>query len=87
VVSVAALNPWVYPDDDADLTGRRVLVVHGTLDRVASIEKARRVARSLSRTADVDFVEIPGGKHAMLAHGREFDRRAAEFMRETLPGA
>jgi pimeloyl-ACP methyl ester carboxylesterase len=87
VVSVAALNPWVYPDDDADLTGRRVLIVHGTRDRVASIERARRVAKSLSRTADVDFVEIPGGKHAMLAHGREFDRRAADFMRETLAGA
>jgi dienelactone hydrolase len=84
VESVVALNPWVYRSDDADLTGRRVLVVHGTSDRVADIARARAVARNLSRTAQVEFVEVPGGKHAMLRHGREFDRRAAEFTAETL---
>lgn len=84
VVSVVALNPWVYPTDDADLSGRRVLVVHGTQDRVASMARARTVAASLARTADVDFVEIEGGKHAMLRHGREFDRRAADFTAQTL---
>jgi pimeloyl-ACP methyl ester carboxylesterase len=84
VVSVVALNPWVYPDDTADLTGRRVLIVHGLRDRIASPDRARTVARNLSRTTEVDFVEIPEGKHAMLRHGREFDRRAAEFTAETL---
>ncbi|WP_292671913.1 alpha/beta hydrolase [Nocardioides sp.] len=84
VVSVVALNPWVYPTDDADLTGRRVLVLHGTQDRVASMARARTVAANLARTADVEFVEIEGGKHAMLRHGREFDRRAADFTAQTL---
>jgi dienelactone hydrolase len=84
VGSVVALNPWVYPTDDADLTGRQVLIVHGMRDRVADPRKSRIVARSLSRTASVEYVEIPDGKHAMLAHGREFDRRAAEFMATTL---
>jgi pimeloyl-ACP methyl ester carboxylesterase len=84
VRSVVALNPWVYPTDSVDLTGRRVLIVHGTEDRIASIEKARAVARSLARSADVDFVEIQGGKHAMLSHGREFDRRAADYTATSL---
>jgi dienelactone hydrolase len=84
VVSVVALNPWVYPSDDADLTGRRVLIVHGMRDRVADPRKSRIVADRLARTASVEYVEIPDGKHAMLAHGREFDRRAAEFMATTL---
>jgi pimeloyl-ACP methyl ester carboxylesterase len=84
VVSVVALNPWVYPTDDADLTGRRVLVVHGLRDRVASPARARAVARNLARTADVELVEIADGRHAMLRHGREFDRRAATFTAETL---
>jgi pimeloyl-ACP methyl ester carboxylesterase len=84
VQSVVALNPWVYPDDEADLTGRRVLIVHGMRDRVASLARARTVARNLARTAAVDFVEIEGGKHAMLRHGREFDRRAAGFTAEAL---
>jgi dienelactone hydrolase len=84
VRSVVALNPWVYPTDDPDLSGRRVLIVHGDQDRVASIDKARAVARNLSRSTDVEFVVIAGGKHAMLAHGRDYDRRAAEFMATTL---
>lgn len=84
VESVVALNPWVYPSDTADLTGRRVLVVHGGRDRIASPARARAVARNLARTAEVEFVEVPDGKHAMLRRGREFDRRAAEFTAETL---
>lgn len=84
VVSVVALNPWVYPTDDADLSGRRVLIVHGMRDRVANPARAQVVANNLARTADVEFVGIAEGKHAMLRHGREFDRRAAEFTAETL---
>ncbi len=84
VRSVVALNPWVYPTDTADLSGRRVLVVHGLRDRIASPDRARAVVRNLSRTADVQFVEIPEGKHAMVRRGREFDRRAAEFTAEVL---
>lgn len=84
VRGVVALNPWVYPHDDADLSGRRVLVLHGTEDRVAPIERARAVARNLSRRTDVELVEIPGGKHAMLRHGREFEQAAARFVTDVL---
>jgi len=84
VRSVVALNPWVYPDDDADLTGRRVLIVHGTDDRVAPSERSRLVARSLARRTEVSYVEVPGGRHAMLRHGPAFERAAASFAVETL---
>jgi alpha-beta hydrolase superfamily lysophospholipase len=84
VRSVVALSPWVYPTDRADLSGRRVLVIHGTEDRVASIEKAATVARTLATTAEVSFVTVDGGRHAMLRHGAEFVRPAAEFVVETL---
>ena len=70
VVSVAALNPWVYPTDDADLTGRPVLVLHGSADRVASLERARAVARNLARRTDVEVREVAGGNHAMIPRGR-----------------
>jgi len=86
VRSVVALNPWVYPTDTIDLSSRRVLIVHGDQDRVASIHKARTVASALGRTTSVDFVEVPGGKHAMLRHGREFDGRAAAFTADVLLG-
>lgn len=80
VRSVVALNPWVYPDDGAPLPGRRVLVVHGTADRIAGIGRAERVVERLRRGGtEVELVRVEGGKHAMLRHGREFDGRAARF--------
>lgn len=84
VRGVVALNPWVYPEDDADLSGRRVLIVHGTEDRVASPERARAVARNLARRTEVELIEIPGGKHAMLRHGSAFEKAASGFVVDTL---
>ncbi len=87
VRSVVALNPWVYPTDEADLTGRRVLVVHGTGDRVADPGRSATVARSVARTAEVGYVAVPGAGHAMLRHGATFERAAASFASITLLGA
>lgn len=85
VRSACALAPWVYPDDVArGLERRRLLIVHGDRDRVASPEKAAALAQALSRVTDVDFELVPGGKHAMLRHRDAFDGRAARFAVETL---
>jgi len=87
VAGVVALNPWVHADEAArtDLLGRRVLVVHGTDDRVADPGRARRVVADLGRRGvDVTMVEVAGGKHAMLSRGSEFERRAADFVVEVL---
>jgi pimeloyl-ACP methyl ester carboxylesterase len=86
VRSVVALNPWLYRDDDADLTEPQVLFVHGGRDRVASPQRAEAVARRLARRAAVGFIAIPDGKHAMLRHGREFDSYAAQFTAAALLG-
>ena len=86
VRSVVALNPWLHAHDTNDLGGRRVLIVHGTEDRVASITQARTVADRLARTTRLAFLEVPGGKHAMLRHGRLFESYAAEFVTATLLG-
>ncbi|WP_134767196.1 alpha/beta fold hydrolase [Nocardioides sp. 1609] len=84
VRTVVALNPWVYPSDGVALPGRRVLIVHGDADRVAPIARARAVAERLSGSADVRFEVVPDGKHAMLRHGRVFERAASDFVVETL---
>ncbi|MRJ76775.1 alpha/beta fold hydrolase [Aeromicrobium sp. SMF47] len=88
VRSVVALNPWVYPADGGiDLTGRRVLIAHGTDDRIASPANAAAAARLLGRTADVSYVRVSGGKHAMLRRHADFDRLAATFTADALlPG-
>jgi len=83
---VVALNPWVYPTDRADLSGRAVLVLHGTEDRVADPGRARAVADVLAETADVTFLPVEGGKHAMLRHGATFERLATEFVLSSLLG-
>ncbi|MGZ6672250.1 MAG: alpha/beta hydrolase [Solirubrobacteraceae bacterium] len=84
VRSVVALNPWVYPSDDADLSGRRVLIVHGTEDRVAPVGRARAVAQNLARRTAVDFREVSGGTHAMLLHRRAFEDAATSFVADSL---
>lgn len=89
VRGVVALNPWVYADDPrrpVDLAGRRVLFVHGSEDRVAPPERSRLVARALARQTEVEYVEVPGGRHAMLRHGAAFERAAAGFVLATLLG-
>ena len=85
VRSVVALNPWVYPDDGVPLPGRRVLVVHGTADRIAQLGRAERVVERLRRGGtDIELVRVEGGKHAMLRHHRAFDGRAALFTADAL---
>lgn len=87
VRSVVALNPWLYGSEgDLDLSGRQVLFVHGDEDRVASPARSASVAAGLRRTAEVGYVRVSGGKHAMLRHGRTFDRVAADFAAATLLG-
>lgn len=84
VRAVVALNPWVYPSDDADLSGRRVLIVHGSADRVALADRARAVAANLARRTRVDFVDVDGGDHAMVRRRNAFERAASTFIGETL---
>ncbi|HUD78433.1 MAG TPA: alpha/beta hydrolase [Streptosporangiaceae bacterium] len=79
VASVVALAPWVYPTDFADATGRQVLIVHGSSDRVASQQRSATVARAMGERAAVGYVLIDGGRHAMLRHHRQFTSLAADF--------
>jgi pimeloyl-ACP methyl ester carboxylesterase len=85
VRSVVALAPWVYPNDgDVDASGRQILLVHGTADRIARPQRALAAARRLARTAQVGVIGVRGGKHAMLRRHRTFDALAAQFMATTL---
>lgn len=81
---VVALNPWVLPTDRVDLRGRRVLVVHGTDDRIALPARSADLVRRLPPDTDVEYVLIPGGAHAMLRHGRDFEDWATDFVVSTL---
>lgn len=84
VVGVVALNPWLYPTDDAALEGREVLIVHGDADRIAPLERAQAVARRLARRTTAEVVVVPGGKHAMLSHAGVFRDHTTGFVTQLL---
>jgi pimeloyl-ACP methyl ester carboxylesterase len=87
VRSVVALAPWVYPEDAATgLSGKRVLIVHGSADRIASPARSAALAERIGLQADVAYITIQGGKHAMLRRHALFDGLAAEFAAITLLG-
>jgi pimeloyl-ACP methyl ester carboxylesterase len=87
VVGVVALAAYLLPGDgDTDLSGRRVLFVHGDQDRIASLDRARDEADRLDRHTEVGFVTVTGGTHAMLRHRGAFDGSAAAFAAATLTG-
>jgi pimeloyl-ACP methyl ester carboxylesterase len=84
VRSVVALNPWLHPTDAPTLSGREVLIVHGSADRIADPDSSAAVARRLTRTAHVTYVRVSGGKHAMLRRHRTFDSLASNFTIDAL---
>ena len=86
VTTVVALAPWL-PDGEPveQLTGRRALVVHGTLDRVTSPAASRRFAeRARAIGAEVDYVAIRGEMHAMLLRARRWHRLTTAFVLDGL---
>ncbi len=87
VRSVVALAPWVYPTDVPDgLSGERILIVHGSKDRIARPERSAALAERLSSVAEVGYIAIDGGGHAMLKRHALFDGLAAQFAASTLLG-
>jgi predicted esterase len=87
VRSAVALAPWVQPTDSPKhLGGRQILIVHGSDDRIAPPQRSVALAKALSRQAEVTYICVEGGKHAMLRRGALFDGLAAQFAVMTLLG-
>lgn len=85
VVSAVALAPWVTASDaPTGLAGKRILIIHGSGDRIASPERSAALARRIRDHAEVDYVKVEGGKHAMLSHHAEFSGPTTRFALETL---
>jgi alpha-beta hydrolase superfamily lysophospholipase len=68
VVGVVGLAPWLPPDDPIDaLTGRHLVAVHGSRDRITSPRATRRyVDRARTVAASARLVEMPGLGHYMF---------------------
>ena len=64
-------------------SGKRLVAIIPELDDYLRPAEA---AERFASVPELEFVEVEGGKHAMLSHGREFDRRAADFTADALLG-
>lgn len=86
VRSVAALAPWLPDGEPLPLLGERsLLLAHGTADRVTDPAKTAELAdRLASAGADVELVNLPGARHAMLFPARPWHDMVAGFMVRTL---
>ena len=85
VAAVAGLAPWLPPGEPVgQLAGRRVLLVHGSADRITRPEDTWAYAERARSVADVTAVEIRNGDHAMLRRARVWHSVAAEFARSVL---
>jgi pimeloyl-ACP methyl ester carboxylesterase len=80
VIAVAGLAPWLPAEEPvAQLAGRRLLLVHGTADRITSPAMTWQYAREASDFAAVGAIAVDGGDHAMLRRARLWHGLAAEF--------
>lgn len=88
VRAVVGLAPWIEPGDPVTpLTGRRVLIVHGDLDRVTSPRASAAYARAAEPVArSVSFIKVSGDRHAMLRRPRVWQDLSTGFVRGVLFG-
>jgi alpha-beta hydrolase superfamily lysophospholipase len=84
VHAVAALAPWLPEGEPVEqLAGRRLLIVHGTADRVTDPAGSLAFAnRARQITDDVTYRSIPGENHAMLRKPKLWHRLTTEFVLE-----
>ncbi|MDQ6849011.1 MAG: alpha/beta fold hydrolase [Actinomycetota bacterium] len=82
VRAVVGLAPWLEPGDPvAQLAGRRVLIVHGALDRMTDPSASAAYARAAeSVAATVTYVRVQGERHAMLRRAAVWHRLASGFV-------
>ena len=85
VSAVAGLAPWLPPTEPVDqLAGRRVLLVHGTADRITSPGETWAYAERARSVTEMATIEVRGGEHTMLRRAPLWHRLAVEFSRLSL---
>ncbi len=85
VLAVAGLAPWLPPGEPVEhLAGTRVLLAHGTADRITRPADTWAFAERASVVTDVTTLEVSQGEHTMLRRAGLWHSIAAEFSRVAL---
>jgi pimeloyl-ACP methyl ester carboxylesterase len=82
VDAVVALAPWLSPGTPASrVAGRKVLIVHGTDDRMTSPSESLRFARrAADDAASIQYVSLRGAGHFMLRRLRLWHTLSTGFV-------
>ncbi|WP_246060216.1 alpha/beta hydrolase [Herbidospora galbida] len=88
VKGVAALAPWLPKGEPVEqLRDRRLLLAHGTDDRMTSPRATHYYAdRAREVTRDVRVVDVPGENHGMLRNPGYWHDLSSDFVLSFLPG-
>jgi pimeloyl-ACP methyl ester carboxylesterase len=82
VTAVAGLAPWLPPGEPvAQLSGRRILLAHGTADRITRPGDTWLYAERARPVTEVTALEVRGGDHALLRRAHLWHRIAGDFCR------
>jgi pimeloyl-ACP methyl ester carboxylesterase len=82
VIAAAGLAPWLPPGEPVDqLAGRRVLLAHGTADRITSPADTWAYAERARALCDLTAIEVSRSGHPMLRRALLWHSIAAEFTR------
>ena len=85
VTAVAGLAPWLPPGEPVgQLSGRSVLLAHGTADVVTSPAETWAYADLARTVARVTEVEIRGGDHPMIRRAAQWHALTATFVGASL---
>lgn len=80
VAAVAGLAPWLPPGEPVDqLTGRRILLAHGTADVLTSAAETWAYAERARALTTVAEIEVRGGDHPMIRRVSLWHALAATF--------
>jgi pimeloyl-ACP methyl ester carboxylesterase len=81
VRSVVALAPWIEPEDPIEaVRGRRVLIAHGSRDRMTDpYASAVFAEHARPLTAQLTYLDVVGERHALLRRARLWHALAAGF--------
>jgi len=82
VTAVAGLAPWLPPGEPVEqLAGRRILLAHGTADRITRPADTWLYAERARLVTEVTVIEVRGGDHALLRRAHLWHRIAENFCR------
>jgi Prolyl oligopeptidase family len=83
---VLGLAPWLPPTEPtAQLAGRRLLLAHGTQDRITSPRSSfEYAARARAEGHEVARIVLPSSGHTLLSRARDWNRLVLAFAHSAL---